>query len=402
MHYHIFSHMWLNYSQEELERRHTAVKAVLRGLGLPGALVFSWDGVLKSWLLGERIHGYTGAGDILLTDGPSYCVSEEFLHFRMLEPEEDFLSYVSPTNYRAVQKATRFSFAPILAAMEQSGTHRFGIYAPQEMNVQTEQYLQKHIPNLEFVDVTRALDEVQMVRSPEELASAQKAAAALQRVFQAIPTVLHPGILESECCNRIFHLPASGLTGDTSFCTTSLVRLTAGKEGEPQALSRPTFPGRVLEPGDRVNVRMNFPVENWFFGMTARSFLLAEKAEPETLQKWEVAVAANRLAAAGLKPGATLREIAGRVNAYLLAQGSREDSSCFLHGISSYIQEKPCLFDETQDVPLRAGMLLAVCPSAQFGQEAPFCCGDVYKVTESGACRLGNLPQELVLVPPLL
>ena len=401
MYYHMMSHMWMNYSQQELERRHAAVKAVLRGLGLPGVLAFSWDGVLKSWLLGERIHGYTGAGDILLTDGPSYCVSEEFLHFRMLEPEEDFLSYVSPTNYRAVQKATRFSFAPILAAMEQAGTRRFGIYAPREMNVQTEQYLRKHIPDLEFVDVTRALDEVQMVRSPEELASAQRAAAALQQVFQAIPAIVRPGMLESECRNQILHLPASGLTGDTSFYTTSLVRLTAGKEGAPQVADRPVFPGRALEPGDRVNVRMNYPVENWFLGMTARSFLLAEKAQPETLRKWAVAAEANRLAAAGLKPGATLWEVAGKVNAYLLAQGSREDSSCFLHGISSYMQEKPCLFDETQDAPLRAGMILAVCPSAQFGQEAPFCCGDVYVLTEAGAQRLGALPQELILVPPL-
>lgn len=401
MQYHMMSHMWMNYSQEELTRRHTAVKAALRELGLPGALVFSWDGVMKSWLLGERIHGYTGAGDLLLTDGPSYCVSEEFLHFRMLEPEEDFLSYVSPTNYHAVQKATRFSFAPILEAMERAGTHRFGIYAPQEMNVQTEQYLRKHIPDLELVDVTRLLDDVQMVRSPEEIASIAKAVIALQQVFQAIPAVLRPGMLESECRNRIFHLPASGLTGDTSFYTTSLVRLTAGKEGEPQTPEYPAFPGRSLQAGDRVNVRMNYPVENWALGMTARSFLLAEKAEPETLRKWEVAAQANRLAAAGLTPGATLREVSAQVNAYLVSQGSREDSSCFLHGISSYMQEKPRLFDPSQDVPLRAGMVLAVCPSAQFGQEAPICCADVYVITDSGAQRLGTLPQELVLIPPL-
>lgn len=135
----------MTYSQEEIARRHRAVKELLKQLDLPAAVIFSRDGVMKSWLYGERTHGYDGAGDILIADGPSYCVSEEFLHFRMLDPAEDLTPFICPTNYQAVQKASRFSCAPILQAMERKENHRLGLYRPDEMNVQTEQYLRQYI-----------------------------------------------------------------------------------------------------------------------------------------------------------------------------------------------------------------------------------------------------------------
>ena len=106
--YHTICHMWMTYSQEEIARRHRAVKELLKQLDLPAAVIFSRDGVMKSWLYGERTHGYDGAGDILIADGPSYCVSEEFLHFRMLDPAEDLTPLFVPRITRPCRRQADF------------------------------------------------------------------------------------------------------------------------------------------------------------------------------------------------------------------------------------------------------------------------------------------------------
>ena len=79
--YHTICHMWMTYSQEEIARRHRAVKELLKQLDLPAAVIFSRDGVMKSWLYGERTHGYDGAGDILIADVPATACRRSFCTF---------------------------------------------------------------------------------------------------------------------------------------------------------------------------------------------------------------------------------------------------------------------------------------------------------------------------------
>lgn len=399
--YHMLSNIWMSFSEAEIERRHKALKDVMKKENVPAAIVCSRDGVMRSWLLGELAQGFAGAGDILIADGESYSVHDEFLHFRFLEENEDWTEFVSPANYEAVKCASRFSFVPIREAFERAGVCRLGIYRPDEMNVAMARYLEQHLPEFTYVDLTEEFERVHMVRSEEEQHFSQKSVDILEKTFAAIPAVLSVGKTEYENVNGIRAITNDCVMGDMNVYMRNRVKFISNPDGEPLKSGVMHYPGRYLQKGDRVDVMFHCAAENWVYGMVARSFVLADKISAQTQEKWNVAVAANQLAAKLLKPGASLREIAEEVNRYLVSRGSKRDDSVFLYSMYNGIQECPCLYDPSENFRLQKGMIVCVCPVAAFEGIAPMCCGDMYLVTENGAERLGKLSMDLVAVKGL-
>ena len=385
----------------ELQRRHDRLQKVMKAENLAAALVFSSDGVFKTWLLGQYVQGYACVGDILTVDGPGYIVGEEFLVFRYLEDGESIDDCSTPTDIDSLKRSVSFSYAPIGAAVARTGSRRIGLYHPEEMSIDAWEYMKKHLPDAEYVDVTEKFDAVRMEKSTAEIELSVKSLASLERVFAAIPALLEPGITEFECANRIRNLQNEGLTGDLNSHMRKKVWLVSNPDGEALSPEPLTYPGRYLRYGDRVDVTVHSPALEWVHAAMARSFVMADEVSDETRRKWDIAVKATRLAAEMLRPGETLGNIASRVSGFLAGNGCREDGSVFLYAVYYGMMEQPCLADKSRDMPLRENSIIAVFPRAIFGGEAPMCCGDMYLVTPEGGKRLGSLTQDILPVKGL-
>ena len=393
--------VFFHTSQAEMYRRHEAIRAMLRENHVGAAVLISRNGAPRSYLRGGRFGGilsggdgiYSG-GDILLADGDMYITGDVdgFTQWAV-----GHRSPVTPSVEPGVWELAEFDAALILDGFQSAGNRRLGLIYPDMMDIALAEYLQAYVGDYEAVDLTAAFEQLWTKRSPEEIEMERRVVQMHEQVFRAIPAVLHSGMTEHECVSRIRDLFYRNGCGDLTRWIDCWMELRSGTDGTPEEPEQ-AFPGRVLKKGDRVDIAVHASGENTLYAMCARSFVLADAPEPETAELWNAAVSAQRLAAEQLRPGAVLKSIARQVNELFKAAGLETDDSNFLHAIGYDMEETPCLYDASENMPLQPGMVIAVMPTARKKGLAPMCCGDVFVVTEQGGQRLGNLPQEIVPV----
>lgn len=390
--------VFFTISDGEMTRRHHAVKDLMRQHDVNVALLISRDGGPRNWLRGGRIGGvlsggdgiYSG-GDILLADGDMYITGDVdgFTQWAV-----GHKSFAPPSVHVGVRDLAEFDASVILEAFQRAGNRRLGLIFPDMMDIALSEYLDTYVGSFEAVDLTAGFEQLRMVRSPEEIDMIRRVVRMHEQVYRAIPAILHSNMTEHECVSRIRDLFYRNGGGDLTRWIDCWMDFTSNPDGAPLE-AESSFPGRSLQKGDRIDISTHAMGENTLYAMCARSFVLADAAQPSSQRLWEIAVGAQRTAAQALLPGATLAAVAAQVNGYLQENGVEKDQSNFLHGIGYDLEEPPCLWDPSEHTPLKAGMVIAVMPTASQEGLAPICCGDVYVVTETGGQRLGTLPQEI-------
>ncbi len=288
-----------------------------------------------------------------------------------------------------------FDAALIRDGFQSAGNRRLGFIYPDNMDVALSAYLEEQIGAYEAVDLSAEFSLLQMVHSPEEIGLFRDAVRMHEQVFRALPAVMHSGMSETECVNLLRDVFYRYGCGDLTRWIDCWTDLISNPDGMPLSGEEVLFPGRILQKGDRIDVAVHAIGPNAVYAMCARSFLLGDAPAAETQALWETAVGAQQAAAAALRPGATVKAAAEAANSYLRTHGAAEDVSAFIHAVGYGMDERPRLWDDSENMPLQAGMVLAVMPTADNGRVTPLCCGDVFVVTETGAQRLGTLEQEI-------
>lgn len=393
--------VFFTISDEEMSRRHDAVRSMMQKHHVNVALLISRDGGPRNWLRGGRIGGvlsggdgiYSG-GDILLADGDMYITGDVdgFTQWAV-----GHKSPIPPSVHPGVRDMAEFDASLILEAFERAGNRRLGLIFPDMMDIALAEYLEAQVGSYDAVDLTEEFEQLILVRSAEELDMVRRVVRMHEQVYRAIPAILHSNMTEHECVSRIRDLFYRNGGGDLTRwidCWMDFVSNPDDAPLEPEQL----FPGRNLRKGDRIDISTHAMGENTLYAMCARSFILADAPQYATQALWELAVGAQKIAAQALRPGATLADVQDQVNRYLKENGSDPDLSNFLHGVGYDMEERPCLWDPSAQMPLKAGMILAIMPTASKPDLAPICCGDVFVVTEAGGQRLGTLPQEIIPV----
>lgn len=269
-----------------------------------------------------------------------------------------------------------------------------GIVNPQFLKKNVRDYLSSAYPAFQFVDVTEEFYKVKAERSPEEIEMLKAAAGEYDKLFQAMALVLRPERLEKEVATELRQRIAwQGAESETPGFHT-LVELTSAPDGADAASEPMLWPGRRLQVRDRVNVSLRGYFQNGWATALGRSYVLGEPSR-EALEHWTVAVEAQTLAASLAKPGATLREIEARVNAFLAEKGLPLLKTAWIHGIGTAVYEQPRNVDASADWPLKEGMTLAIGPEVQPEGKDPYRCLDVFVVTAEGAVRLSATSQEI-------
>lgn len=248
-------------------------------------------------------------------------------------------------------------------------------------------------PDLTLTDVTEGFETLKARKIPEEIESLAAAAAEYDRLFCAMSLILRSERLEKEAVNEIRQrLARQGAESETPGFH-SMVELTSSPDGSESAPDVLPWPGRRLCVGDRINVTVRGYIKG-FSATLGRSFVLGEPSE-EAKQYWALAVQAQELAASLAKPGTTLDELSGSVNAFLESHGIPADQSGWIHGIGTSVYEAPRNIDASRHMPLAEGMVLSIGPAVKPAGKDAYRCTDAFVVTEQGALRLSRTPQIL-------
>ncbi len=277
-------------------------------------------------------------------------------------------------------------------------TKRLGITYSGSMRASVYEYLERKLPDVELVDLTDDLEMEKAAKSAAELEIMQYVAAAHDKIFSALPSMLVDGRYERDVVQQIRHTAYLLGSGGFGVFYSAMVDMRSHQPGETVPEGGYCYPGRALHKGDLVQVKVQAHMLNGYYGVLGRCYCLGQPEEA-TVRKHQVSVMAADAIAAQLIPGNTLRQAADAGLACLAEQGLQTAEPMVAYGTGATYAEPPILGNTTEDFPLRDGMVLAVGVPVCAGEgDEPVACWDAYVVRKGGAVRMSALPRDIIRI----
>ncbi len=277
---------------------------------------------------------------------------------------------------------------------------RIGIVNPECLLKLTRDQLAEHYPALSYENVTTEFLAAKARKCPEEVEGLRRAAKIYDRAFVLMPWLLRAEQTEAQIAvelrSRLGTLGAEVVELSEDPNASMLVTLTSAPDGEASVPEPILYPGRRLQVGDRVNLGVNGYLAGGFSAALGRCYVLG-KASDEARRCWELTVKAQHVAAELMRPGTTIASAVDQVTSGLLqANGFSSMGENCIYGIGCSRSEAPRFVDASRDMPLESGMTLVIAPKLTSPGKDPYCCMDMYQVTDQGCVRLSGTKQELV------
>ncbi len=249
--------------------------------------------------------------------------------------------------------------------------------------------------DVKFVDVSDEFHALKARKTPEEAEKAAHAASEFDRLFTTVPLLLTGEPLEREVVVALRnHLREFGAECE-DLMSSSAVRMTSAPQDAPSVPEPIPYPGRRLQYGDRVNLQVTGYLPGGFSGALGRCYVLGEATE-ETKHYWNLAVSAQEGLAKAAKTGVTIRELTEILeHEYLAPEGLRASGATQIYGIGAALNEMPRNVDTSRDMPLPDGAVLVIAPQIIPEGKDPYCCADVFRVTDDGAVCLSKTSRQL-------
>lgn len=211
--------------------------------------------------------------------------------------------------------------------------------------------LQGLVPDARFVNISRHLNAVRMVKAPQELDWMRKACAIADRALQHGFNKLHNGMTERELASAITG-EMRHLGGGDTFCTALF--------GERAALPHGRAADRRLKPGDAVLVDTGTTFHGYWSDITRTVFY--GEPTPRQRELYELVYKANRAGFEAARAGATCESVdaAGRK---VIADAGLGDHFIHRlgHGVGLQIHERPYIV-RGNGLELRPGMTFTIEP----------------------------------------
>ncbi len=254
--------------------------------------------------------------------------------------------------------------------------------------------------NIEIVDFTRSFDLARMPKSDEEIALSEIAVKLNEDAFWAYLRGIRVGATEMDAITEAEYQMRKAGCEDQYWMVGS--GATPAQGSMPLAMDR----NHVWKQGDLNVVVIEIAGPGGHFGEITHLISLGKPA-PEVFKAFNAVGEAQRLAAAAIKPGVVIGDVADLINNYFIDQGfyprDPEQRAKFTtgnligHGQGIDTMELPNIIsgDPTIVVP---GMRINIHPNVALpsGVRALSC--DCYVATETGCRRLSKMPYDLIVL----
>jgi Xaa-Pro aminopeptidase len=252
------------------------------------------------------------------------------------------------------------------------------------------EHLQKELPGRTFVDATEWIDQIKVIKSPEEIELIKGTAALQDAAMEHVRTTLRPG-------RRGFEMLAEAqYSVVTQGSERQLILTNSAPQGTPAPYTFRHFQNRVIQEGDQFSILIEVNGPGGFYTEIGRMFSLGEPSQ-ELKEAHAVALEAQKLNLEMLKPGAVAADIFAANNALLEKHGYLPERRLHAHGQGYDLVERPLIRPE-EPMKIQAGMNITVHPAATNERVWVTVC-DNYIVTEAGVGEcLHKTPKEIIVV----
>ena len=321
---------------------------------------------------------------------------------------QDWVTDVRPvTGMEALAGAVR----DLGLARGRIGTVGYGSALRQHIIAYQEyQALGEALPEAELVDATEVLDELRLIKSPEEIALLERSGRLAAAMVDALLATAREGARECEVYAEMVraHIAAGG--EPYIFCFFSADPVDDSERYLLHARPQPLAPTtRPLAPGDLVLTEFHASYGGYLTGVEFSAFVGPPPSELARVHA--VAVECLQRGMERLRPGVPLREVWEAFRRPVAAAGMDYIECGFHgHGLGSpefptvvYKPEEPVLSGRGLEAfELRSGMVLAInidIHDPRWRRDVGIMLGDTAVVTEDGPRRLADIPLDFPELP---
>lgn len=282
------------FSDEEMARRFALTRGMMEREGLAALVVYG---------------SLAGFGEVQYLS--NFRVSREAVVVFPVEGDAalfvQFFNHV-PTARRVAQlDDVRWGGEDIAATaaadVEQRGVGERRIGVVGMMPWQRYEALRRGLPHATIVDATRAIQQMRLVKSAEELAYLRRGAELSDRAIEALEREARPGLSEHELA-AIVERAYVGLGGQTH-----IHYMAATPMREPRICVPSQLPSdRVLEKGDVLITEISAQYHG-YPGQIQRPFAIGEAPTAEYQRLYDVAVEAFGRIAEVVRAGSTVEDV---------------------------------------------------------------------------------------------
>lgn len=291
--------------------------------------------------------------------------------------------------FRAFHYTNNIDAEAIVNVLKRRNDKRVGMINLGLIPAATYLYMKEHLTEVELVDATDLVDEIKAVKSDDEIEYIRKCVEIQDIAAGAVSTILRPGIYEYEIRSELTRI-LTDLGSEEQW-----IMIGSDQTGVNTGQHPTFFQNRRIEKGDQVLIMIEVNGPGGYYGELGRTWCLGEPPK-ELLRCWDIALEAQKRAAALLKPGTKPGDLLMANNDFMVSKGFTGEGRLFAHGQGYDLIERPALRpDET--MLLKAGMLIALHPIASNDQAYAFCC-DNFLIKENGSELLHKTPQKILVI----
>ena len=364
----------------EAERLHT-VRARLAELPAD-ALVVSRAAnsrYLSGFKLGPGDEQYAGySGTLLITPVRQYLLTD----FRYLEQAQ-----AEAAGWEVV-RTTGPMEEELPRILAEETVHRVALEADVVTHA-TWDAIARATPEIELVPAGGLVDELREVKSPDEVDAIERACRLGDRCLEFLLGTVRPGMTERQLgweLERWFRENgAEALAFDPLILAGPKAAMPHGRPGDVP-----------IERGNVLLMDFGCQVDGYRSDMTRTVFIGEPSAEQRRI--YDLVLAAQEQALAGIRPGMGGREAEALARDFLAANGHGDDFGHSLgHGIGLETHELPRLSQRSRSV-LREGMVFSVEPGIYLPGVTGVRIEDIVVLERGGVRRLTQSPRDAVTI----
>ena len=252
-------------------------------------------------------------------------------------------------------------------------------------------HLTDHLPDAKFVDATEWVDEIKVIKSPEEIELIKATAALQDRAIEHLKKTIKPGMRDFEV------LAEAQYSTVRSGSERQLIQVGSGPAGTAVGFHLRHFQNRMVKEGDQVSILIETNGPGGYYTEIMKCFMVGKKPSQELQDAHGVAVEVQRMNVDRMKPGADPKELWDMTNDFLKKKGYAPNLRLYAHGQGLGLVERPLIrYNETWKI--KAGMNITVHPRAVTKTAwATVCENWIIGEDGTGPC-LHKSPQEIVII----
>jgi len=254
---------------------------------------------------------------------------------------------------------------------------KIGLVGVENISFTILDYLKKELPSVTFVDATKEIFNLRMIKSAEEQALARECARIADQLYGRVKEVTKVGINEFDIYAEMdYFMRKKGI--ESAFNLIGSGRFPVAPFLSPSK--------RVLVPEDNLLVELTPRYEGYYTQLT----VLVHLAEPNQRMKEfiNIELAAQKEGLKLMKPGNRASDVARAMKDFIEKTGYSYPYRGG-HGMGHDLDEPPAIVLE-DDTLLRPGMTIVIHPCVMDKNGEGVFIGDSYLITETGWERLNT------------